>query len=262
MLLPDPDHVEVLRRGPKAWNAWREKAEPLVPKLTGIALKFGEQQMGPISGGPINLAYAELSGAFLRFATLTRANLEAADLSDADLANARLDHANLSYANLRNARLEHADLAGAKLMKADLSGANLRTARNLTERQLNGAVGSAATILPPHLPRPARWEEATSHTGDLSPLDTFRERGSTRTKLSWTAMLLVGGAIAVVVVLLTVNLSIEQGASFESTSRRSEKPLSPPEDRATAEPKLVAERPERPKDKPAAPFTRSAPEPD
>ena len=124
------------------------------------------------------------------------------------------------------------------------------------------AVGSAATILPPHLPRPARWEEATSHTGDLSPLDTFRERGSTRTKLSWKAMLLVGGAIAVVVVLLTVNLSIEQGASFESTSRRSEKPLSPPEDLATAEPKLVAERPERPKDKPAAPFTRSAPEPD
>ena len=76
-------------------------------------------------------------------------------------------------------------------------------------------------------------------------------------------MLLVGGAIAVVVVLLTVKLSIEHGASFESTSRRSEKPLSPsPEDLATAEPKLVAERPERPKDKPAATFTRSAPEPD
>jgi uncharacterized protein YjbI with pentapeptide repeats len=135
-LLPESDHVEILRRGPKAWNAWRQQNEPLVPKLTGIALKFGEQQMGPISGGTIDLAYAELSGAFLRFATLTSANLEAADLADADLGYARLDHANLSYANLRNARLEHADLAGDKLMKADLSGANLRTARKARLRQI------------------------------------------------------------------------------------------------------------------------------
>jgi hypothetical protein len=155
-------------------------------------------------------------------------------------------------------------------MKADLSGANLRTARNLTERQLYGAVGSAATILPPHLLHPPRWQEAPSeaHPEDLLPLDAVRQRGSTRMKLSWKTMLLcAGGAIAVVLVLLTVNLSIEQGASFESKSRRSENPLSPnqtsPEDLATAEPKLVAERPERLKDKPAATtFIRSAPEPD
>jgi len=68
-------------------------------------------------------------------------------------------------------------------------------------------------------------------------------------------------AFAGVVVLLTIKLSIEQGASFESTSRRSEKPLLP-EDLTTAEPKLVAERPERLQDKPVATFTRSAPEPD
>jgi uncharacterized protein YjbI with pentapeptide repeats len=127
-LLPDPKDVEILRSGPRAWNAWRENNPSTVPDLTGIALSLSERQMGPINGGPINLKSARLQGAFLRFATLSTADLEAADMSDADFMHARFDRANLSAANLSNARLDHADLGGATLTKVNLCGASLQHA--------------------------------------------------------------------------------------------------------------------------------------
>jgi Pentapeptide repeats (8 copies) len=148
---------EILRRGARAWNAWRDDYPWIIPDLNGITPSVIECQLGPLTGGPINLANARLRGARLGRATLSAANLEGADLSDADLTNARLDRANLSYANLRNANLDKADLAGARLMRADLGGTNLAQARNLTEGQLFGSIGNALTLLPPHLERPATW---------------------------------------------------------------------------------------------------------
>jgi hypothetical protein len=148
---------EILRRGARAWNAWRDDYPWIIPDLTGIAPSVIECQLGPLTGGPINLANARLRGALLGRATLSEANLEGADLSDADLTQARLDRANLSYANLRNTNLDKADLGGARLMRADLSGANLANARNLVEGQLFGSIGNALTSLPPHLERPSTW---------------------------------------------------------------------------------------------------------
>jgi hypothetical protein len=149
--LPDPQDVEILRSGPRAWNAWRENNPSTVPALTGIALRLSERQMGPINGGPINLKSALLQGAFLRFATLSAADLEAADMSGADLTHARLDRANLSTANLTNARLDYADFSGANLSRVNLCGASLEHAKNLSESQLQESTGNASTILPPHL---------------------------------------------------------------------------------------------------------------
>jgi hypothetical protein len=159
----DPEHAEIFRRGPKAWNAWRKQSAPLIPQLTGVALTASQRQMGPLSGGPINLAYAKLKDACLRFATLSGANLERADLSGADLRHARLDGANLSYANLTGALLDHADLTSTKLMMANLSSASLQTARGLTERQLFCTIGNAATSLPQHLERPLSWSDTERH---------------------------------------------------------------------------------------------------
>ncbi len=113
--------------------------------------------MGPISGGPINFAFARLRHASLRFATLTGANLEMADLSDADLSDARLDGANLSGADLSEAVLDRADFAGAKFGGVNLSGTRLSEARNLTQAQIDEALGDALTILPDHLRRPEGW---------------------------------------------------------------------------------------------------------
>jgi uncharacterized protein YjbI with pentapeptide repeats len=156
-LLPDPHHVEILRRGPRAWNAWREQNPSALPRLMELTLSLSERQLGPISGGPIDLTSARLRNAFLRFATLSEADLAGADLSQADLVHARLDQANLTAANLSGAVLDHADFAGAKLAKANLNGASLNDAQNLTQAQLEESVGNSLTILPSHLKVPESW---------------------------------------------------------------------------------------------------------
>jgi hypothetical protein len=150
---------EILRRGARAWNAWRDDYPWIIPNLTGIAPSVIECQLGPLNGGPVNLANARLRGARLGRATLSEANLEGADLAEADLTHARLDRANLSYANLRNAILDKADFSGARLMRADLSGASLSQAKGLTQGQLFGSIGNGLTILPPHIERPETWPD-------------------------------------------------------------------------------------------------------
>jgi hypothetical protein len=119
--------------------------------------------MGPISGGPVNFSFTRLRHASLRFATLTGANLEMADLSEADLSDARLESANLSGADLSEAILDRADFAGAKFGGVNLAGASLLGARNLTQTQVDEALGDARTVLPSHLARPAGWSSDVSH---------------------------------------------------------------------------------------------------
>ena len=67
----DPEHIDLLRRGPRPWNEWRAQNPTITPNLAGIALSIGDRQLGPINGGPVNLSHARLRNAVLRFATLT-----------------------------------------------------------------------------------------------------------------------------------------------------------------------------------------------
>jgi len=147
-------HIEILRRGPRAWNAWREKHPSQNPILDYAALGLGERQFGPINGGPINLASASLRGAVLRSSTLSKADLEAADLFEADLAYARLDGANLAGANLGCAILDYADLCGALLSNTNLTGASLLHVQNLTQSQINLSICDPTTKFPAHLVHP------------------------------------------------------------------------------------------------------------
>src|SRR4029079_10953744 len=153
----DSDHVDLLRRGPRAWNAWRRQHPSVVPNLTRISLSVSERQMVQVNGGPINFASARLRRASLRCATLSGANLDGADLSGADLTDARLDSANLTNADLSHALLNRTDFAGAKLVGARLEGTNLALARNLTQDQIMESLGDDFTLLPQHLEPPVFW---------------------------------------------------------------------------------------------------------
>jgi Pentapeptide repeats (8 copies) len=179
--------TDILRRGARAWNVWRDSYPWIIPDLTGISPSLTECQLGPLTGGPINLATARLSGARLGRATLSGANLEGADLSEADLTHARLDRANLTYASLRFANLERADLAGARLMRADLSGANMAEAKGLTEGQLFGSIGDGLTILPPHVERPETWLRRGGEAREerRKPDATSPQLARTRRLMSW-----------------------------------------------------------------------------
>src|SRR5882762_9095731 len=73
LTMANKKHVELLRQGVKAWNAWREKEPSVKP---------------------------DLSGANLRGANLRRANLKTANLWRADLRKANLSKAALFMAGL------------------------------------------------------------------------------------------------------------------------------------------------------------------
>ena len=221
-MLPDPRHFEILRRGPRAWNAWREQNPSTLPLLMEVTLTLSERQLGPINGGPINLASACLRDTFLRFAALTEADLEAADLSQADLVHARLDRANFTAANLSNAILDHADFADAKLSGANLNGASLNHAQNLTQAQINESIGNNSTILPPHLKPPESWLKTRDvpHTSspptyavdfssqDRSSLDIFQ--AAVIPKLAWKVGALICGAVFV-----AAGVGWQQGTSLD-----------------------------------------------
>jgi Cdc6-like AAA superfamily ATPase len=74
------------------------------------------------------------------------------DLTEASLIDAYLQQANLTEANLRGANLQGADLLGANLL-----GANLEDAKELTQAQIEQAIGDESTRLPQGLARPVKW---------------------------------------------------------------------------------------------------------
>lgn len=78
--------------------------------------------------------------------------LDGADLTAAVLGGADLTAAWLFAANLTGAGLFAADLTRAGLFAADLTGA-----QDLTQAQVEAALGDAATRLPAGLERPAWW---------------------------------------------------------------------------------------------------------
>ncbi|MCH8042014.1 MAG: pentapeptide repeat-containing protein, partial [Nitrospinae bacterium] len=76
--MANPEHLNILKQGVKAWNTWREKNRSVFPDLSRA-----------------NLARANLAGA-----NLTGANLTGADLGVTILSNADLTWVNLFQADL------------------------------------------------------------------------------------------------------------------------------------------------------------------
>ena len=115
-----------------------------------------------------NLGHCDLRNADLTRADLARSILAGADLfgsvlvetnfEEADLGGARLSAANLHLARLARADLRGARLVGTVLSGADLSGADLSATSLLTQAQIEQALGTVDTRLPPTLRLPASWQ--------------------------------------------------------------------------------------------------------
>jgi uncharacterized protein YjbI with pentapeptide repeats len=158
--MADPAHLEVLRQGVDAWNAWRTKERISAPDLSRASLYRTD-----FSGPRAYVMGADLRGANLYRANLSAAYLQLADLREADLRKANLYQANLSAANLREARLSGADLSGANLSGANLSGVDLSGLTNLTGASLSRASLSGANL------REARLSGADLSGADLRQAD-------------------------------------------------------------------------------------------
>ena len=140
------EHLQILREGVDAWNAWRDGHRDITPGLIDANLTRA------------NLFEADLSRADLGAANLSGANLSGANLSGANLSGADLFGADLSGANLSRADLSGADLFGANLSRADLFGAYLSGA-NLDEAFLYETIFSNTTLTA------ARGLETCHHDG-------------------------------------------------------------------------------------------------
>ena len=129
------EHVELLKRGVKEWNVWREQHREL-PDLSGANLNRARLDQANL--GQTDLREADLSGAKLNRAKFNHANLGKANLVGADLIRADLTAARLNQAILIQADLSESDLSAAKLNEADLREADMRWA-SLVATKLDGA---------------------------------------------------------------------------------------------------------------------------
>jgi hypothetical protein len=90
--MANENHLELLRQGVDAWNAWREKNSSVSPDLASAPLQPYELSGANLQGA--NLHRADLSGTTLVGANL---NLSRADLSGGDLRGANLSRANRTF---------------------------------------------------------------------------------------------------------------------------------------------------------------------
>jgi uncharacterized protein YjbI with pentapeptide repeats len=107
----------------------------------------------------VNLSGARLTQSNLSLSTMNRARFDGADMSVSNLFGARFTGASFTNANLADTVLVgvyfgSADMSGARLNGANVSGAEMQNVRGLTQSQLSGACGDAATRLPAGLSVP------------------------------------------------------------------------------------------------------------
>lgn len=127
--MANPEHLEILRQGVKAWNSWRERERErevegifLTPDLSNADL-IGVSLMGAY------LVLTRFNGAELYNANLNGANARGADFTGANLQYAHCNGTDLHGANLEGANLRSIDFGGANLSQTRLDGANLYQAR-------------------------------------------------------------------------------------------------------------------------------------
>ena len=152
--MANPEHLEILMRGAKVWNAWREKNIHIWPDLK-------EADLGGLNLAEYNLRRAflvqgNLQKANLTFADLSHADLRSVDFQEANLHEAHLHHSNLSETNLKRANLSRGNFVGAqfneaRMQEANLGGGNLRSTNfygtDLRDARLCGATLSRAVFL-------------------------------------------------------------------------------------------------------------------
>lgn len=100
-----------------------------------------------------SFAHARLRQADMSTSVMNRTSFAGADLRDVNAYGAVFGGANFAGADLTNATfvgtfLEGANFRGARLAGANFSGAEMGRATGLTQAQLNGACGDAATVAP------------------------------------------------------------------------------------------------------------------
>src|SRR5258707_15676205 len=114
--MANQEHLDLLKQGSSAWNAWRVQHKEVRPDLSFANLIQANLSFANLNG-------ADLSGADLSGAILYEADLSQADLSQADLSRANLSRTLLVGTNLANTTLKDCSIYGISAWDVQLDGA-------------------------------------------------------------------------------------------------------------------------------------------
>jgi hypothetical protein len=149
--MANPEHLEILKRGIKAWNNWRDKYPHVKPNLSKAKLNRRRLVNLRVKGELIEFYdWVDFSNVDLQGSDMSESNLSLVNLAGANLTGANLMSANLWHTNLKRVNFSGATLLGANLEQAFLDNANLREAHlagaDLTQADLAGADFSFAFL--------------------------------------------------------------------------------------------------------------------
>lgn len=122
--MANQEQLEILNKGVKEWNRWRESNPGIQIDLSDVDLEGRDLPF-------INLIGADLSRTNLTSANLLCANLHSSRLDFATLRNAKLVWANLSRSTLIDATLHNANLTETNLLEAKVSTDQLKKAESV-----------------------------------------------------------------------------------------------------------------------------------
>jgi len=160
-VMPNQNHLNLLKQGIDDWNQWRKKQPDIQPDLSRADLR--KILICKADLHRTNLSKADLRRTDLRYTNLTEANLTGAKLIGADLSGAYLSRADLTRANLTNADLSRAVVKRANLTEAKLIGTNLAET-DLGRANLTGANLSEANMTGCFIYAIAAWDVRLDHT--------------------------------------------------------------------------------------------------
>jgi uncharacterized protein YjbI with pentapeptide repeats len=126
--MANPEHLEILKQGERAWNQWRSEHPEIKPDFSKHSFNSEPGKYAEFLGGA-KLVGADFSGADFTSADLRGVDFSAADLRGADLTGAALIYANFYMARLDRAILRSAFLGGATFVDAILNGADFSETR-------------------------------------------------------------------------------------------------------------------------------------
>lgn len=140
--------LDILRKGPSTWNAWRRDHPTQKIDLSGVTLhetptpwiqrELVTFDLEGVNFRSVNLEGAVLKGANLRRADLSATNLRYSNLRKANLSASLLRASILSGANLTLAMLRDANLSQALFWETVLARTDLRNAVGLEETRHGG----------------------------------------------------------------------------------------------------------------------------
>ncbi len=158
--MANEQHVELIKKGPEAWNQWREQNQEEPVDLSDADLRGLALAKVNLKGADLKrakLQFANLAGALLEGANLEQARLQEANLQGAQLENAVVKNCNLMEANLQNTNFQNADIQGSQFNEdvmfgqTNLKGANLVDASGLSVMQIKTSLVDKDTKLPEYL---------------------------------------------------------------------------------------------------------------